>query len=216
MEKLYFDDTTFIWKTKLNLFDNKNEIIKQAKHVIKSHIDNITDGFGYLTTENDKVLDIASCGNQPILDKIIELSTNYCKELYIKSNDYNKLNVESWINIVRSENPIQPTYVDRDLGGELRYHVHTKLNKITKSFFPHYTYVYYVQMPDVMNGEDGVLYFKSKNDITYWVKPEEDDLIIMTGDMPHVPNNSPNSTLDRIVIAGNVGFEFIKNFKTII
>lgn len=216
MEKLYFDDTTFIWKTKLNLFDNKNEIIKQAKHVIKSHIGNITDGFGYLTTENDKVLDIASCGNQPILDKIIELSTNYCKELYIESNDYNKLNVESWINIVRSENPIQPTYVDRDLGGELRYHAHTKLNKITKSFFPHYTYVYYVQMPDVMNGEDGVLYFKSKNDITYWIKPEEDDLIIMTGDMPHVPNNSPNSTLDRIVIAGNVGFEFIKNFKTII
>jgi hypothetical protein len=216
MEKLYFDDTTFIWKTKLNLFDNKNEIIKQAKHVIKSHIGNITDGFGYLKMENDKVLDRANCEKQPLLDEIIELSTNYCKEIYIESNEYNKLNVESWINIVRSENPIQKTYVDRDLGGELSYHVHTELNKINKSFFPHYTYVYYVQMPDVMNGEDGVLYFKSKNDITYWVKPEEDDLIIMPADMPHLPNNAPNSTLDRIVIAGNVGFEFIKNFKTII
>ena len=31
MEKLYFDDTTFIWKTKLNLIDNKNEIIKATK-----------------------------------------------------------------------------------------------------------------------------------------------------------------------------------------
>jgi proteasome assembly chaperone (PAC2) family protein len=71
-------------------------------------------------------------------------------------------------------------------------------------------------MPDVMEGDDGILYFKSKNDITYWVKPEEDDLIIMLGDMPHVPNNAPNSTIDRIVLAGNVGFELIKNFKTIL
>lgn len=216
MEKLYFDDTTFIWKTKLNLFDNKNEIIKQAKRVIKSHIDNTNDGFGYLKTENDNVLDRANCEKQLLLDEIIKLSTNYCKEIYIESNEYNILNVESWVNIVRAENPTQRSYKDRDNGGELSYHVHTELNKFYKSFFPHYTYVYYIQMPDVMNGDDGVLYFKSKNSITYWIKPEEDDLIIMPADMPHSPNNAPNSTLDRIVMAGNVGFELIKNFKSII
>lgn len=216
MEKIYFDDTTFIWKTKLNLFDNKNEIIKQAKSVIKSGVDNITDGFGYLITENDKVLEMPDCGKQPILDKIIELSANCCKELYIESNDYNKLNIKTWVNVVRAKNPIQKTYRDREILGELDYHTHTHLAKITKSFFPHYTFVYYIQMPDVMDGDDGILYFKSKNDITYWVKPEEDDLIIMTGDMPHVPNDAPNSTIDRIVLAGNVGFELIKNFKTIL
>ena len=216
MEKIYFDDTTFIWKTKLNLFDNKNEIIKQAKRVIKSGVDNITDGFGYLITENDKVLEMPDCGRQPILDKIIELSANYCKELYIESNDYNKLNIKTWVNVVRAKNPIQKTYRDKEILGELDYHKHTHLAKITKSFFPHYTFVYYIQMPDVMEGDDGILYFKSKNDITYWVKPEEDDLIIMLGDMPHVPNNAPNSTIDRIVLAGNVGFELIKNFKTIL
>jgi hypothetical protein len=216
MEKIWFDDTTFIWKTKLNLFDNKNEIIKQAKRVEKVRYDAIHDGFGYLITEDDKVLDIASCGYQPLLDKIIELSTNYCKEIYIENNKYNKLNAESWINLVRAKNPVQSTYKDRDILGELSYHTHTEINKIFKSFFPHYTYVYYIQMPDVMNGEDGVLYFKSKNDITYWIKPEEDDLIILPADMPHTPNNAPNSTLDRIVLAGNVGFEFLKNFKSII
>ena len=63
---------------------------------------------------------------------------------------------------------------------------------------------------------NGVLYFTSKNSITYWIKPEEEDLIIMPADMPHSPNNAPNSTLDRIVMAGNVGFELIKNFKSII
>jgi hypothetical protein len=71
-------------------------------------------------------------------------------------------------------------------------------------------------MPDVMNGDDGVLYFRGKNKKEYWIRPEEDDLIIMEGDMPHAPNNAPNSTLDRIVLAGNVGFEFLKNFKSII
>jgi hypothetical protein len=216
MEKIYFDETTFIWKTKLNLFDNKNEIIKQAKRVIKSDAGNINDGFSYLKMKNDKLLDIADCGKQHLLDKIVESSTDYCKELYTENNEYNTLNVEFWVNVVRAKNPIQKIYKDRDNGGELGYHTHTELSKITKTFFPHYTFVYYIQMPDVMDDEDGVLYFKSTDDITYWIKPEEDDLIIMPGDMPHTPNNAPNSTLDRIVMVGNVGFEFSKDFKTII
>ena len=71
-------------------------------------------------------------------------------------------------------------------------------------------------MPDVMNDEDGVLYFKANNGKEYWIRPEEDDLIIMEGDMPHSPNTAPNSTLDRIVIAGNVGFDYIKKEKSIL
>jgi hypothetical protein len=71
-------------------------------------------------------------------------------------------------------------------------------------------------MPDVMNDEDGVLYFKSKEGKEYWIRPEEDDLIIMEADVPHAPNSAPNSTLDRIVIAGNVGFDFIKKEKSLL
>jgi len=71
-------------------------------------------------------------------------------------------------------------------------------------------------MPDVMNGDDGVLYFLGKNGKEYWIRPEEDDLIIMEGDMPHAPNNASESTLDRIVMAGNVGFDFIKKQKSLI
>jgi len=71
-------------------------------------------------------------------------------------------------------------------------------------------------MPDVMNDEDGVLYFIGKNKQEYWIRPEEDDLIIMEADMPHAPNNAPNSTIDRIVLAGNVGFEYIKKEKSLI
>jgi hypothetical protein len=209
MEKIYFDDTTFIWKTKLNLFDNKTDIIKQANYVIESYIVNRTGGFTYVKTENDRVLTMANCGKQHLLDKIIELGTDYCKELYIKSNTYNKLNAESWVFVINAKNPVQRGYRYREIRKEIRYHTHTDFaDKFL--FFPNYTFVYYIQMPDVMNEEDGVLYFKGKNNQQFWIRPEEDDLIIMEADMPHCANNAPNSTIDRIVLTGNVGFEFIK------
>jgi hypothetical protein len=37
----------------------------------------------------------------------------------------------------------------------------------------------------------------------------------MEAHTPHSPNTAPNSTLDRIVIAGNVGFDFIKKEKSL-
>ena len=67
-----------------------------------------------------------------------------------------------------------------------------------------------------MGSEDGDLYFRGENKKEYWVRPEEDDLIIMEGHVPHAPNNAPKSKLDRIVIVGNVGFDFIKKEKSLI
>jgi hypothetical protein len=67
-----------------------------------------------------------------------------------------------------------------------------------------------------MYNEDGVLYIMSKSGKEYFIMPEEDDLIIMEADVPHSPNNAPNSTLDRIVMAGNVGFDFIKKEKSLL
>ena len=125
---------------------------------------------------------------------------------------FNKVNIETWINRVRCKNPVQIEY-----WGEVdKYHTHTDISKKLKLFYPNYTFVYYIQMPDIMNGDDGMLYFKNKNDIEYCIRPEEDELIIMEGDIPHFPKASPNSTIDRIVLAGNVGFEFIKKKNTII
>jgi hypothetical protein len=71
-------------------------------------------------------------------------------------------------------------------------------------------------MPDVMEQDDGLLFIQGENKKEYWIRPEEDDIIIMEGDMPHSPNNAPNSTVDRIVMAGNVGFDFIKKEKSLI
>ena len=120
------------------------------------------------------------------------------------------------MNLVRSNNPVQIQFKHDEMRGVDKYHTHTEINKKNKSFFPHYTYVYYIQMPDTMEGEDGVLYFRGENKKEYWIRPEEDDIIVMEGWMSHAPNNAPNSTIDRIVLAGNVGFENIKKQSSLI
>ena len=47
MEKIYFDETTYIWKCKLNLIDNKPLFLKEAYSVIESQPNVKSDGFGY-------------------------------------------------------------------------------------------------------------------------------------------------------------------------
>jgi hypothetical protein len=217
IEKIYFDDTTFIWKCKLNLVRNKSKLLKESYELIKSMPENNTDGYGYTQVWNNDINFIGDVNIKNEIDKIMQNGINYCKELFNEYNTtYNKINTDVWVNIVRSKNPIQIHFKHNDLKGIDKYHTHTEINKNNKKFYPHYTYVYYIQMPDIMEGEDGVLYFKGQNDNEYWIRPEEDDLIIMPGFMPHAPNNAPKSTVDRIVIAGNVGFEYIKKEKSVL
>jgi hypothetical protein len=217
MEKLYFDDSTYIWKIKLNKLSDKDTLLKEANFVIESQPDIKTDGFGYKKEWNNNINFTGEITIETKMDEIIQMGIDYCKDLYKERNVvYNKINTDAWVNVVRSTNPVQIQFKHEELKGIDKFHVHTDINKEMKSFIPHYTYVYYVQMPDVMNGEDGVLYFRGKNNKEYWIRPEEDDLIIMEADMPHSPNNAPNSTVDRIVVAGNVGFDYIKKEKSLI
>jgi len=217
MEKLYFDEHTYIWKTKLNRLSDKFILLKESNSVIDSQPNIKTDGFGYKKEWNNNINFDGRISVETKMDEIIQIGINHCVDLYKEKNvEYNKINTDAWVNVVRSKNPVQIHFQHEDLKGVDKFHTHTDINKEMKSFIPHYTYVYYVQMPDVMNGEDGVLYIKGKNKKEYWIKPEEDDLIIMEGDMPHSPNNAPNSTIDRIVIAGNVGFDYIKKEKSLI
>jgi hypothetical protein len=219
MEKIYFDDTTFIWKTKLNLKDSKQQIIKECNEVIdKLKGVAIHDAFGYKKDWNENIDFDGNFIIENKLDEILQIGIDLCKTLYKDEykKEYNKVNADSWVNVVRSQNPVQINFKHNESNKIDKYHTHTELNREAHSFIPDYTYVYYIQMPDVMEGEDGVLYFKGSNGKEYWIRPEEDDLIIMKADMPHSPNNAPKSTIDRMVLAGNAGFEMIKKQKSII
>ena len=208
IEKIYFDKSTFIWKGKLKLSDYKKSILEESLDIINSSDKSRKkiDAYGYL---NNKQVD--SAGNILIenrLDEICQLGINACKQLY--ENEFNKVNTDAWINVVRSKDPVQPKRMNS------KYHTHTDLQLKIDSFYPHYTYVYYIQMPDVMFDEDGVLYIQGMDEIEYWIRPEEDDLIILPGHLPHAISPAFYSTIDRIVMAGNVGFEYVKQNKTLI
>jgi len=220
IEKIYFDNSTYIWKTKLNLSEHKKDFIKEANDLINEHIvedaSNLKDAYGYKNITNDLNF-IGEYNITTHLDKLFYIGIKYCKEIYLNeiSDTFNKINTDSWINIVRSKNPIQYNFHDNELNEKNKYHIHTEINEKIKSFIPQYTYVYYIQMPDVMEEDDGLLFIQGENKKEYWIKPAEDDLIIMPANLPHAPNNAPNANLDRIVMAGNVGFEFIKKIKTL-
>jgi len=213
MEKIFFDDETFIWKMKLNRVEDKQTFLKDAYSIIDSLPDVKTDGFAHKKEWNNDLDFVGQVNITSKIDELVQTGIDLCKKLYEEKNiEYNKINTDSWVNVVRSKNPVQSNFYNV----KEKYHVHTEINKRTHSFVPLYTYVYYIQMPDVMDGEDGVLYFRGKNDNEYWVRPEEDEIIIMPADMPHSPNTAPKSTVDRIVLAGNVGFQYIKKEKSFI
>ena len=216
MEKIQYDKNLFIWKKKLNLVEYKDVFLKETQMIIDSMPKNITDAFGIRTSWPNNVNSMGIIEKQIKIDEIIQMGVDSCKELYNETGvEYNRVNYDSWVNVVKHTNQAQMEY--RDLDFVDKFHTHTAINEYGGMFYPHYTFVYYIQMPDVMDGDDGVLYFRNnQNQNQYWVKPEEDDLIIMPGDIPHFPNTAPKSTIDRIVVAGNVGFEFIKKTSSLI
>jgi hypothetical protein len=216
MEKIYFDDETYIWKTKFDISHMKDNVLEECFIIIDMEDLGMMDAFGFFS-EGKENIDFN--GNFEVTKKIHEIvkeGINLCIILFnenIKS-PYNKINTEAWINVVRANNPTQKI---SSAESELVMHNHTDLNRMYNKFFiPDYTYVHYVQMPDNLEGNDGVLFIEGKDGIIYNILPKENDIIIMEGRVPHVPAAAGKSTKDRIVIAGNVGFEMIKKINTLI
>ncbi len=71
-------------------------------------------------------------------------------------------------------------------------------------------------MPNNLYDNDGVLFMEDVDKNIFSILPEEGDIIIMKGDLPHVPNYAPNSTVDRIVLAGSIRMDFSKFNKSLI
>ena len=218
MEKIQYDDSTYLYKTKLNFINLKNDLVKEANLIRERRKDiNKTDGLAYMEFYNDLNFN-GNFKTKNTLDIICKEGIQKCKELYIMETglDVNLINVEIWINVVRSKEPIQINFVDGELSQNNRYHVHTEISKAQKKFSPIYTFVYYIQMPDIMEDDDGYLFIQGEDGVEYRIMPEEDDFIVMPGNIPHSPNNAPKATIDRIVVAGNVRFDYAKKQKSLL
>jgi hypothetical protein len=207
MEKISFDESTYLYKANLNLSEYKEDILRECYNLIdsKSHVK--LDGYTYLKVVNEETF-IGKVEINTKLDFILQKGIEMCTHIFSENREYSYINLESWVNVVRSKNPSQ------DILNE-RYHSHTVINSNRNSFLPDYTFVYYIQMPNNLVNDEGVLYLLGKNNIDYTFLPEEGDLIVMKGNQLHGPNVAPNSNIDRYVLAGNIEFRSIKNKKTV-
>ena len=139
------------------------------------------------------------------MGKILERGIDECVKLF--GSRYNNIWYESWVNVVRP-NPRQ-TY---------QRHNHVEINNNEVKPLPAFTWVYYLQMPSPVFGDEGKLEIEDivgDKTIIERVMPEVGDIIILRGDQYHTIMNSPNSTVNRIVIAGNVAFQNIKQTNTL-
>lgn len=207
MRTIFFDDQTHIYVTHYDITDIKEEAVNICNKIISEHDEVTSDGYPFyknrIKTTNHVEIEINNS-----LDQVRNFGINACIDLYTKLNkQHNLINTDCWINVVKAKNPVQKNYKDNN---KLIFHNHVEINERNKMPRPTYTFVFYIQMPNNLSDDDGVLFVEGKNGKVYSYLPNEGDIIIMDGDLPHVPNYALNSTLDRIVLAGNVGIEYSK------
>jgi hypothetical protein len=214
MQKVIYENEVYLYKNTTNFNKYKEIIIDECIEIIKNKPDVEFDNYDYFHKYNDLTF-LGKIQIKSKLDKILDFGIKQCLEVYnIEYNlPFNRIDVDCWINRIRAKNPVQFQGIVSD---SHRYHTHTELEKKRGIFTPHFTWVYYIQMPDNLEGDDGTLFLKGKNGKEYFILPEEGDFIVMPADLPHSPQWALKSIKDRIVLAGNVGFEFIKNKKSLI
>ena len=211
IEEIKFSPTLSLWKSKFDL-TNKDKMITACKTLLKDKPSGGGSGHAtyYLNNElkyNGHVEIIIK--NE--LDTIMHSGINACIELHNKV--FNEIKTNCWVNIVNSKNPEVNIYDSND---NITFHNHVELNAISKLPLPLYTFVCYIQVPNNLSGDDGVLFIKDVDESIFSILPNEGEILIMKGDLPHVPNYAPNSTKDRIVLAGSIRMDLIKLNKTLL
>lgn len=205
MVKISFDNSTFFYKDFFNMSHLKNEILEECFCIIKQKSD--FDDYRICFKKNQDRNFLINYKPISYLDVICKHCIGKCIKIYKDKNIfYDKINIESWINVVRAKNPMQPIFKKN----EIKFHTHTEICKNNNKFIPYFTFIYYIQMPNNLQSTDGVLFLEGNDKKVYHYLPKENDLIIMDAKIPHVPSPAYESTKDRIVLACNIGFESTK------
>jgi len=210
IEEIKLSDNLNIWKTTFDL-QNIDKLLYESENIINKNKDSKTDSYGIFFEKRMFTENFINISKQSDLIELMNYAANAC--IYLNDKPFNKIYLEAWVNVVKSKNPVQVNY---DKNNNLIFHNHVDLNDKFNNPYPNYTFVCYLQMPDNLSNNDGVLYLKDKMDNIYAFLPKVGDILILKGDLDHVPNYAPKSTKDRIVLAGNIKITLTKNEKTII
>jgi len=138
-------------------------------------------------------------------ENIINLALNACKKLSNIDDNWDG----TWVNktwIYKQDTIKKKEYYHN--------HLYTTQIPFTTNNAPiinEWTFVFYLQIPDDLKDEEGMLFFKTTDiDTPYKYLPQEGDFIIFPGDLLHLVKNNINSKNDRISICGNISFNIPK------
>jgi hypothetical protein len=126
------------------------------------------------------------------LDVILDNAVSVCKELYGEETMGHL--IHSWVAISRNDRT------------KFLWHKHIHFAPPYNFIETDFTFTYYLQMPDNLSGDDGMLLFKTKDGQIHKVLPEENDMFIFPPDLDHVVEWNRDSTKDRVVVASNIKF----------
>lgn len=71
-----------------------------------------------------------------------------------------------------------------------------------------YTFTFYVQQPQNLQGDEGKIVFQTKDGVLHKFLPEEMDIFIFPADMFHTAVPTPRHDELRVVYAGNFAYNF--------
>lgn len=203
IEKITLSPTLSMWKTS-SYTSNKLKALSECDSIIKKFPSVKNDSYPHYMNNDLDYNNFISSTEKSELEIIVKNGIKSCVYLYNKP--FIKIKTNTWINIVRSINPVQKKFSIKRNKELLAFHRHTEINLLNKLPLPNYTFIFYIQMPNNLKDDDGVLFLKDNQEQIYSFLPKEGDLIIINGDTLHVPNYSFNSDKDRIVLGGNVHF----------
>jgi hypothetical protein len=93
-------------------------------------------------------------------------------------------------------------------------HTHEHLESSNRTTLKtQWTYVFYIQIPTDLKKGEGDIVFKTEDDVLHPFTPKENEILIFSGDLPHMAVPTKSSKTKRIVYATNVNFDF--NYKNV-
>lgn len=180
IEQIKLNDAISIYKTKIEVSD-----INQLISDIKLNLD--------ISIDTKKPTPM-----EPGIQSTIVVSTPSIRELTEKIMN----TLFETFNIDKNSpyTTMQWTYISDNKNTYSGFHSHEKKTYVNIPM--QWTYTYYVQMPDNLNGDDGQLVFKLDDESTQSILPESGDLLIFPTTILHMPMTNTKSELERIVFAG--------------
>jgi hypothetical protein len=194
INKIEIDKDTFVYRIKKTLIHSKDAILnKIEQNGAYANIKQLKKNGSY--NVGIQAPFIMNCDE---LNEIENTANQIAKEIY----GYNSFINNTWSLILEADYKF-PTN-NHDLNG---WHDHQSVYALNKDHYDsNVTFIYYLQLPNNLKNDDGMLSFKINNGKIIKIMPEEGEYIFFSSDILHRAELSPDSTIPRVVIAGNMHF----------